>query len=241
MVDKAKPAVDKAKPAVDKPVADKATSAASDTPGLLPTFATRDPDAPAFWDERFERGVMPWDQRGVPPAFCEFAERQAPGPVLIPGCGSAYEAGWLANRGWSVTALDFSAAAVVAARTYLASQPDGEKVSLVETDFFTYEPSEGGSLKPQWIYERAFLCALPPARRADYARHMAKLAAPGVLLAGLFFFGETRKGPPFAIEESALHSLLTPFFECIDDHPVEGSIPVFAGRERWLTWRRRAV
>jgi hypothetical protein len=229
MVDKAKPVVDKAK------------RAAGDTPGLMPTFATRDPDAPAFWDERFEQGFMPWDQRGVPPAFCAFAECQAPGAVLIPGCGSAYEAGWLATRGWSVTALDFSAAAVATARAYLASQPDGEKVSLVEADFFTYMPSEETGFKPQWIYERAFLCALPPARRADYARHMAKLAAPGVLLAGLFFFGETRKGPPFAIEESALHSLLTPFFECIDDHPVEGSIPVFAGRERWLTWRRRAV
>jgi SAM-dependent methyltransferase len=236
MVDKAKPVVDKAKPVADKP-----KPAASDTPGAAPIFATRNPDAPAFWDERFEQGFMPWDQRGVPPAFCAFAERQAPGAVLIPGCGSAYEAGWLAARGWSVTALDFSAAAVGAARAYLAGQPDGENVSLVEADFFTYLRSEESSPKPQWIYERAFLCALPPARRADYARHMAQLAAPGSVLAGLFFFGETHKGPPFAIEEAALHSLLTPFFECIDDHQVEGSIPVFAGRERWLTWRRRAV
>ena len=34
-----------------------------------PDFATRDPNSPAFWDERFERGFMPWDQAGVPAAF----------------------------------------------------------------------------------------------------------------------------------------------------------------------------
>jgi len=209
-------------------------------------FASRDPAEAAFWDERFERGFMPWDQQGVPPAFSAFAAAMTPGPVLIPGCGSAYEAAWLAARGWTVTALDFSAAALQAARAYLATQPGGERVRLVEADFFADAPSGSPDAAPAspleapgWIYERAFLCALPPARRLDYARRMAQLTPPGGLLAGLFFFGETLKGPPFAIEEAQLHSLLTPFFDCIDDHPVDGSLAVFAGRERWLTWRRR--
>jgi Thiopurine S-methyltransferase (TPMT) len=55
-----------------------------------PDFATRDPNSPAFWDERFERGFTPWDQAGVQAAFQTFATRHPEAAVLIPGCGSAW-------------------------------------------------------------------------------------------------------------------------------------------------------
>jgi hypothetical protein len=69
---------------------------------------------------------------------------------------------------------------------------------------------------------------------------MADLLPAGALLAGFFFIGTTPKGPPFGIERGELEALLTPFFELLEDEPVTDSIAVFAGRERWLTWRRRA-
>lgn len=197
-----------------------------------PDFATRDPNSPAFWNERFERRFTPWDQAGVPSAFQSFASRHAGAAVLIPGCGSAYEALWLAERGNTVRAIDFSSAAVAAARAQLGAQ----HAQLVEqADFFTYEPS----FTPAWIYERAFFCALPVARREDYVRRMAELLPKGALLAGFFFLGATRKGPPFGIERTELDALFTPNFDLIEDEAVNDSIAVFAGRERWLSWRRR--
>lgn len=198
----------------------------------VPDFESRDPNSPAFWDERFKRRYTPWDQSGVPSAFQSFAARHAGAAVLIPGCGSAYEALWLAEQGNLVKAIDFSAAAVAAAREQLGAQ----HAQLVEqADFFTYEPP----FTPGWIYERAFFCALPVARREDYARRMGDLLPAGALLAGFFFIGATPKGPPFGIERAELDVLLTPYFELIEDEPVHDSIAVFAGRERWLTWRRR--
>jgi hypothetical protein len=196
-----------------------------------PVFSERDPNTAAFWDQRFEEGFMPWDQAGVPDAFRAFAARHDTRPVLIPGCGSAYEALWLARAGWTVRAIDFAAQAVDAARTQL-----GDHADLVEqADFFTYEPP----FVPGWIYERAFMCALPKARWAGYAERMAALLPPQALLAGFFFLGATPKGPPFGIARDELDALLTPRFELIEDEPVADSIAVFAGRERWLTWRRR--
>ncbi|MGF6243062.1 MULTISPECIES: methyltransferase domain-containing protein [Paraburkholderia] len=196
-------------------------------------FATRDPNSPAFWDERFERGFIPWDQAGVPAAFQAFAARHTEAAVLIPGCGSAWEALWLARQGRRVQAIDFSPAAVAAARTQL-----GTYAEVVEqADFFAWQPP----FAPDWMYERAFLCALPGDRRADYAQRMAELLPPGALLAGFFFLGATPKGPPFGIERAELDVLLTPYFDLIEDEPVSDSMPVFAGRERWLTWRRRAA
>lgn len=197
-----------------------------------PTFGTRDPGTPAFWDERFKKGFMPWDHGGVQHAFLAFIARTSPRPVLIPGCGSAHEALRLANAGWAVRAIDFSADAVAAARGQL-----GQHGALVEqADFFTYTPP----FTPGWIYERAFLCALPLARRADYAERVAALLCAQGLLAGFFFFGATENGPPFGIGRGELDALLSPHFELIEDNPVDDSMPVFAGRERWLTWRRRA-
>jgi hypothetical protein len=60
------------------------------------------------------------------------------------------------------------------------------------------------------------------------------------LLAGFFFIGGgSPKGPPFIIERAELDALLSPHFELLEDEPVSDSISVFAGRERWLTFRRR--
>jgi SAM-dependent methyltransferase len=197
-----------------------------------PDFTTGDPSSPEFWTERFERRFTPWDQAGVPAAFQSFAGRHGGSAVLIPGCGSAYEALWLIEHGNPVRAIDFSPAAVAAAREQLGAQ----HADLVEqADFFTYQPP----FAPAWIYERAFLCALPVAHRADYAQRMADLLPGGALLAGVFFIGATPKGPPFGIERAELDALLTPYFDLIEDEAVNDSIAVFAGRERWLTWRRR--
>lgn len=203
-------------------------------PAIPPTFETRDSNSPEFWNERFDQRFTPWDQAGVPEAFQTFAlaHRDTLRNVLIPGCGSAYEALWVARENWPVKAIDFSPSAVAAAREQL-----GEHAGVVEqADFFAYRPP----FETDWIYERAFLCALPRERWQDYAVRMAQLLRPGALLAGFYFLGATPKGPPFGIERDALDALLTPYFELVEEHEVTGSIDVFVGRERWLTWRRRA-
>nr|WP_278646427.1 methyltransferase domain-containing protein [Pandoraea pnomenusa] len=198
----------------------------------VPAFAHRDPSSAAFWDERFANAFMPWDAAGAPRALREFvAQEAAPCATLIPGCGSAYEAAWLDAQGWPVRAIDFSPVAVESARAQL-----GPRAALVEqADFFTYMPP----LAPDLIYERAFLCALPRHLWPDYAHRMAQLLAPGARLAGYFFLRETPKGPPFGIAPEALDALLGRDFVCETKQLVEDSVPVFAGAEYWMVWRRR--
>jgi hypothetical protein len=71
------------------------------------------------------------------------------------------------------------------------------------------------------------------------AHRWASLLPPGALLAGFFFFDAAPNGPPFGIGREQLDALLAPAFECVEDAPVNDSIPVFAGKERWMIWRRR--
>jgi SAM-dependent methyltransferase len=197
----------------------------------MPEFDSRDPRTPAFWDERFEHGFTPWDRGGVPEALRRFvAGAERPLVTLIPGCGTGYELAFLAAAGWDATAIDFSPAAVASAKAAVGQW--GERV--VEADFFAYEPSQSLGL----IYERAFLCAMPPALWPRVAARWAQLLAPGALLAGFFFFDDAPKGPPFGIARAQLDELLSPYFTGIDDAPVTDSIPVFEGKERWMAWRR---
>jgi len=194
--------------------------------------STQRPEHPDFWCKRFGEGVMPWDAGRVPAAFADFVARQpAPRNTLIPGCGSAWEAVHLAERGWPVVALDFSPTAVAAARMVVGNAA----VALVCADFFAFAPATPCTL----LYERAFLCALPRKLWADWGRRVAELLPAGGLLAGYFFLCEQPKGPPFGILPAELDDLLLPHFECIEDAAVDDSLPVFAGRERWQVWRRR--
>jgi SAM-dependent methyltransferase len=193
----------------------------------------QDSSKPDFWDTRFRQNVTPWDAGRVPAILERFAARHPErGRVLIPGCGTGYEARLLAQAGFDVTAIDFSEAAVEAARREL-----GSLAHLVrQADFFDFE----GDTPPfDAIYERAFLCALPRRIWSDWVKRTAELVRPGGLLFGLFFFDDNAKGPPFGIAEADLDALLSPDFERIEDEPVEDSIPVFAGKERWQVWRRR--
>ncbi len=198
----------------------------------MPEFSSRDPLSPAFWDERFEQAFTPWDKGGVPTQLRAFVDAQpAPLRTLIPGCGSAYELKFLSDAGWDATAIDFSPAAVAAARAVVGQWQE----RLVEADFFKWTPAQPLDL----IYERAFLCALPRPQWDAVAARWAHLLAPGKLLAGYFFFDDAAKGPPFGISEERLLALLTPHFERIEDAAVSDSIAVFQGKERWQVWRRR--
>ena len=193
----------------------------------------QDSSKPDFWDKRFREKFMPWDAGRVPEPLERFIARHTQrGRLLIPGCGTGYEVRFLAQAGFEVTAIDFSEEAIEAARRELG--PHAHLLRLA--DFFGFE---GDQVPFDAIYERAFLCSLPRRMWDDWARRTAQLATPGGLLFGLFFFDDNAKGPPFGIGVAELDALLAPEFELIENEPASGSIPTFAGRERWQVWRRK--
>ena len=197
-----------------------------------PDFPRRDPADPEFWDLRYAARFAPWDAGRVPARLRAMAESEGGSPrVLVPGCGSAWDVRYLAERGWQVLGIDFSDAALDAARAILG--PHAARVR--KADFFAPLPEAPFDL----VYERAFLCALPRRMWGDWGRRVAELVRPGGRLAGFFYFDTTERGPPFSLHAmEELDALLAPAFERIADEPVADSIAVFQGRERWQVWRR---
>jgi SAM-dependent methyltransferase len=189
---------------------------------------------PEFWNTRYAAGRMPWDFGGVPGALRDFLAAH-PGTdrrALVPGCGSGYEVAAFAAVGWDITAIDFSAVAVEQARALLgpALAP-----RIVLGDFFSH-PFMAASF--DLVYERTFLCALPPDRWPAIATRTAAILKPGGTLVGIYFFGDKDDGPPFGLAPSEDERLFAGDFELVRDEPVADSLPLFAGKERWQERRR---
>ena len=185
-----------------------------------------------FWDDRYRAGRTPWDFRGVPQALVDWLRAiERPGRVLIPGCGSGYEVRAFAERGWDVLAVDFSPCAVKRAQAELG--PLRDRVLLA--DFFNPPPGTG---KFDVVYERTFLCSLPPDRWPGYAQRIAESLVQGGSLIGFFFYGQEDEPPPFPLTERVAQALFGREFIREADEPVADSLPLYAGHERWQQWKK---
>ena len=188
-----------------------------------------DSSVPEFWDTRFRGGVTPWDAGGTPYRLQQWLRRPRQRlRVLVPGAGSGYELRLFAEHGHEVVAIDFSDAAIEAARRH------GHAV--VKADFFRYAES-GFDL----VYERAFLCALPRRLWRDWALRVAELVRPGGELAGFFYLDRNERGPPYGTSRDELERLRSDAFALVEDLDIapEQSLAVFRDKEIWQVWRRR--
>ena len=193
------------------------------------------PSQPEFWNKRYLHDDTPWDFGGIPADLKTFLKKKGKGArVLIPGCGSGYEIKAFAEAGYEVTAIDFAPFAVERARRLVG--PDLAK-SVVLGDFFQYDfPGESFDM----VYERAFVCALPPDRRPAYRDRMAQLLKYRGLLIGYYYYNKPSllEGPPYGFAWGTADELFSRYFLLVKDDPVGDSLPPFAGRERWQHRRR---
>ena len=189
---------------------------------------------PNHWEKLYREGRLPWDVGGVPIEFENYLAREAPpGRALVPGCGSAYEAVSLATAGHQVLGIDFSPAAIERARKIT----QGSTAQLEVADFFSLD-----SGMFDLVYERAFMCALPPSERANWSRKIASVIRPGGFLVGYFFLdGDELDGPPFGIHSEDLDALLGEDFRLEDSRQTNDPKPVFRDKEYWQVWSRSEI
>lgn len=194
------------------------------------------PSEPSFWDTRYESSNTPWDFGGIPADLRAFLKRRLKTKprLLIPGCGHGHEIRAFADAGYDVTAIDFSRAAVERARLN-AGADLADRVILA--DFFQHDFAAGAF---DVIYERTFLCALTPDRREAYRDRVATLLKRGGDLVGYFYYKEPdlAAGPPYGFAWGTSDELFGRHFILTKDVPVNDSLPIFAGRERWQEQKR---
>ena len=81
-----------------------------------------------FWDSRYRENTRIWSGEPNPQLLAEVSALN-PGKALDAGCGEGADAIWLAQRGWTVTAIDISEVAIGRARE--ASHPARASVEWI--------------------------------------------------------------------------------------------------------------
>lgn len=163
-----------------------------------------------FWERRFAEGDTPWDRGGVNPQLDLWLQAGALEPcrILVPGCGSGYEVAALAQAGFEVTALDYSAEAIARTRGQLAAA--GGNAALVEADALAWLP-----VRPfDAVYEQTCLCALYPDQWRAYGDQVHRWLRPGGRLFALFVqfprpgaAAGAIEGPPYHCDINAMRAL----------------------------------
>lgn len=191
------------------------------------------------WDARYRDADTPWDMNQPSPPLVHFLRAgmlPAGRRVLVPGCGAGHELPLLARAGYEVVGADFAPRAVAQAQQAIARLPNA---SVINVDLLDSASDTGGPF--DWVFEQTFFCALPPARRGEYAAAMARLVRPGGELWALSMRAQNPGGPPFDSTPDEYVRLLSGVgFAVIEVRPLEAeSHPARRGRETLVRLVRR--
>lgn len=185
-----------------------------------------------FWEQRWQAGETGWDLGEVSPPLKAYIDQisEKSIAILIPGAGNAYEAKYLAEKGFTnVTVVDIVPSIIATLR---ASEV-GEKVNFINADFFTIK----GNF--DLIIEQTFFCAIHPSNRSRYVQKMHELLEPNGKLVGLLFNCSFENGPPFGGDIEEYRSLFSIYFDTVSLEPCYNSIGPRAGKELWLSCTKK--
>lgn len=160
-----------------------------------------------FWNQQFVNKKTGWDLGMVSPPLQEYINHLTDQhiSILIPGCGNAYEAAYLLQKGFTnITLIDIAPHLT----EKLQKQFSGNKhIKIITGDFFKHQGQY------DLIIEQTFFCALNPALRNEYATKMHELLKPQGKLAGLLFNKIFDfDGPPFGGSQHEYEKLFEPLF-----------------------------
>jgi SAM-dependent methyltransferase len=96
-----------------------------------------------FYDELYRSAPAVWSGRPNRQLVVE-ASALPPGTALDAGCGEGADALWLAERGWRVTAVDYSTVALDRATAGARARGLDDRIAWVHADLDAWTPPEGG-------------------------------------------------------------------------------------------------
>ena len=147
------------------------------------------------WERHYEEKDLRWDLDEVAPPFVHLWEERdiPPCRAIVPGCGAGHEVMFLAEKGFEVTAVDYSHGAVRLLES--AFEKNSFLSKVLHQDFFTLGRKYDETF--ELMLEHTFFCAISPDMRQDYVETANRILKPGGSLIGLFYETNKDGGPPF--------------------------------------------
>ncbi|MHC5036829.1 MAG: class I SAM-dependent methyltransferase [Planctomycetota bacterium] len=166
-----------------------------------------------YWENRYQAGDKPWDTGRPSPELVRQIEGLGltGGRVLEVGCGTASDAIWMAERGFTVVAIDLSPTVLAMAREK-AKAAGAEGLTIVEEDFFAESPVQGGGF--DFVYDRgAFHHQADGTYRQQFAEQVRHTLRPsGTWLSLCGSTDDEDPGGPPRLRASDIVVAVEPFF-----------------------------
>jgi len=188
-----------------------------------------------YWNQRYLEQKTGWDIGTASAPLVEYAEqiKDKDIEILIPGCGNAYEAVFLAEKGFQhITILDIAPKLVEILQKKCENYP---QIKVIHQDFFLHQASY------DLIVEQTFFCAIEPSLRAKYAIKMWELLKDNGKLVGLLFNRDFDASPPFGGNAAEYRSYFEAYFTFKTFENCHNSIAPRAGSELFMILQKKVL
>jgi len=178
-------------------------------------------DNKKYWEQRYINGETGWDTGCISAPLKAYIDQLTNKNlrILIPGCGSAYEAQYLHDQGFSnVVVVDL---VQLALDRLTERSPNFPMKHIVRGDFFTHEGQY------DLILEQTFLSSIDPRFRPAYVKKIHSLLTPNGKLSGVLFDFELDGGPPYG---GSINEYESNFKLLFDIHTLE---PCYNSSATW--------
>lgn len=145
----------------------------------------------AAWEQRY-RAQEETSEPSPHPLLVETARSLPPGGALDLACGTGRNALWLAEHGWTVTAVDGSGTAIEILRQRAAGLPIETQIADLEDSNFTIAPASYDLIAICYYLQRSLF---QPTKRA---------LLPGGILIAIALLAEPGKNNSFRVEPGEL-------------------------------------
>jgi len=158
-----------------------------------------------YWSQRYKSESTGWDLGEASPPLQAYIDQLSNKniSILIPGCGNAYEAVYLLQKGFTnITLVDISPILTDQLKRKFVNEL-GKSIHIICDDFF--------NLQGQFdlILEQTFFCSFKPENREKYRDKIYSLLKPDGKLVGVLFNREFSSSPPFGGNEEEYRKLFS--------------------------------
>jgi methyl halide transferase len=184
------------------------------------------------WDDSYRTNNLPWDTQRPSAELMRVLDEGfvTPCRTLDFGCGTGTNAIYLAERGFQVTAIDFSPLAIDRAR-------QKAQAAAVRVDFFVADVAAAPHLEPlDFVFDRGCYHAVRRVDLSGYRAAIERLTHPGskfLLLAGNANESLPGGGPP-RVREDEIRAEFASLFDVVWIRPFRFAEP--GGGEGFLAW-----
>ena len=192
-----------------------------------------------FWDEKYLNKEDTWELNHPTRVFVDLLNsplKLKKGKLLVLGCGSGNDAILFAEKGFKVTANDFSSEAI--SRAKKNAEVRRAKIEFVQKDLFDL-----GDLFPEkfdFVLEYTTYCAIDPSRRIEYREIVHKVLRNTGLFIALFFPLKNKAGhyPPFSVDAIETYNIFSENFKLKYFEKPKSSVKPRLNNEVLMIWEK---